>query len=399
MATLKIPIGPQHPALKEPESFLFTLDGETVVGVELRIGYAHKGVEKLMESKNYIQNIPLVERICGICNVAHTLCYCENVESLYEKEIPPKAKYLRTIIEELNRIHSHLLWIGVAAHEVGFDTLFMYIWRDREVVMDLIELLTGNRVSTAHNTIGGVRRDITSEQESKLRKGLDLLEERTKYFKKIAISEPTLEARLGGVGILSPREAINLCAVGPTARASDIKTDVRADDPYAAHDEIPINVMTYDTCDVFGRLVVRVDETLDSINMIRYALDRMPAGPIRIRLPNTPPIGEGTSRVEAPRGEDIHYVRSNGTDKPARYKVRAPTLGNLAGLVAMLTSKGDYMVQVADLPVILAGIDPCMCCMDRSARFIDPAKRKDWVWSWQQLKVYSQKNFCEKGRR
>ncbi|MEM4246433.1 MAG: nickel-dependent hydrogenase large subunit, partial [Candidatus Bathyarchaeia archaeon] len=368
MSELKIPIGPQHPALKEPEYFLFTLDGETVVGVEPRIGYMHKGVEKLMESKTYLQNIPLVERICGICNVAHTLCYCQNVEYLYDIEIPRRAEYIRTIIEELNRIHSHLLWIGIAAHEVGFDTLFMYIWRDREVVMDLIELLTGNRVSTAMNTIGGVRRDIDSSKESALRKGLDILEKRTRYFKDVAMTDPTLRARLGGVGVLTPKEVIDLCAVGPTARASGIKTDVRADDPYAGHDEIPINVMTYDSCDVFGRLVVRADETLDSIEMIRYALDHMPSGPIKIRLTNTPPVGESVSRVEAPRGEDIHYVRSNGTDKPARYKVRAPTLGNLAGLVAMLTTRGDYQVQVADLPVVLAGIDPCMCCMDRQVR-------------------------------
>jgi NADH-quinone oxidoreductase subunit D len=394
--SLKIPIGPQHPALKEPENFTFTLDGEYVVGVEARIGYMHKGVEKLMESKNYIQNIPLVERICGICNVAHTLCYCQNLEYLYEKEIPRRAEYLRVVIEELNRIHSHLLWIGIAAHEVGFDTLFYYIWRDREVVMDLIELLTGNRVSTAHNTIGGVRRDIDSTSEHKLRKGLDILEDRTKYYKKVAGSERTLLGRLQNMGRLTPQEAIKLSAVGPVIRATGIKTDVRADDPYAAHDEVPFNVVTYDTCDVFGQLLVRADETLESIEMVRYCLDHMPGGSIRIRLPNTPPVGESFSRVEAPRGEDVHYVRSNGTDKPARYKVRAPTLGNLPALVEMLTSKGDYMVHVADLPVVLAGIDPCMCCMDRSTRFINPTKGTEWVWSWDQLKNYSKKMWEKK---
>jgi len=396
---MKIPVGPQHPALKEPENFLFTLDGESVVGVEARIGYCHKGIEKLMESKNYIQNIPLVERICGICNVAHTLCYCQNVEYLSEKEIPRRAEYIRVIIEELNRIHSHLLWIGVAGHEVGFDTLLMYVWRDREVVMDLIELITGNRVSTSMNTVGGVRRDIDSGKESKLRKGLDILEKRTRYFREVALVESTIHLRLKGVGMFTPREVVDLCSVGPTARASGVRTDVRADDPYAAHDEIPFNVVTYDSCDVFGRLVVRVDETLEAINMIRYALDHMPTDPIKIRLPNTPPRNESVSRVEAPRGENIHYVLSNGTDKPARYKVRAPTLGNLAGLVAMLTSKGDYVVQVADLPVVLAGIDPCMCCMDRTVRFVDPVRGKDWVWNWEQLRRYSEKNFVPKGKR
>jgi NADH-quinone oxidoreductase subunit D len=255
--------------------------------------------------------------------------------------------------------------------------------------MDLIELLTGNRVSTSSNTIGGVRRDIDKGMEYKLRKGLDILEERTRYYKRIALEEPTLLVRLKGVGVLTPQEAVKWSAVGPTLRASGIKSDVRMDDPYAAHDEVPFNVVTYDTCDVFGRLIVRADETLESIEMIRYCLDHMPGGPIRIRLPNTPPVGESVSRVEAPRGEDIHYVRSNGTDKPARYKVRAPTLGNIASLVEMLTSKGDYLVHIADIPVVLAGIDPCMCCMDRTTRFIDPAKGKGWTWTWDQLKAYS----------
>lgn len=389
MSTFSIPIGPQHPALKEPESFTLTVDGENVVSAKVRIGYAHKGIEKLMESKTYIQNIPLVERICGICNVAHTVCYTQNVEYLYEKSIPRRAEYIRVVIEELNRIHSHLLWLGIVGHEVGFDTLFMYVWRDREVVMDLIELLTGNRVSTAMNTVGGVRRDITLDKMVRLRKGMSILEERTKYYKKIAQDEPTVLARAKGVGVLTPIEAIKLSAVGPTLRASGIKADVRMDDPYAAHDEVPFNVITYDSCDVFGRIVVRIDETLESIGMVQYCLDNMPSGPIRMRLTNTPPVGESVSRVEAPRGEDIHYVKSNGTEKPARYKVRAPTLGNLPAVLEMLTSKGDYMVRIADIPVIIAGIDPCMCCMDRSIRFIDHSKGREWVWSWDQLKKYA----------
>jgi Ni,Fe-hydrogenase III large subunit len=391
-SNFQIIVGPQHPALKEPESFKFTIDGENVVKAEVRIGYAHKGIEKLAETKTYIQNIPLMERICGICNVAHTICFCQNVEYLYGQEIPRRAEYIRVIIEELNRIHSHLLWIGVAGHEVGFDTLFMYLWRDREVVMDLIELLTGNRVSTALMTVGGVRRDVTPEIAEKLRKGMDILEERTKYYKKVVADERSLLQRLVGVGRLTPAEAIKHSAVGPVLRASGIKSDVRNDDPYAAHDEVPFNVITYDSCDMFGRTVVRVDETFEAINQVRYCLDHMPNGPIRMRLPNTPPRGESVSRVEAPRGEDIHYVRSNGTDKPDRYKVRAPTLGNISALIEMLTSKEDYAVRIADIPVILASIDPCMCCMDRSVRFVDPSKDKQWVWSWEQLKNYSRRN-------
>jgi membrane-bound hydrogenase subunit alpha len=388
---IKVPVGPQHPALKEPENFTFTVEGETIVKADVRVGYAHKGIEKLMESKTYIQNIPLVERICGICNTAHTICYTQNIEYLYDKPIPRRAEYLRVVAEELNRIHSHLLWLGVVGHEVGFETLFMYVWRDREVVLDLIEALTGNRVSMAFATVGGTRRDITPEIEYKMRKGMDVLEERTKYYRRTVPADPTILARTKGVGILTAQEAIQLCAVGPFRRASTIKEDVRSDDPYAAHDEVPFNVVTYDTCDFFGRVMVRVDETLESINMVRYCLDHMPKGPIRMRLPNTPPVAESISKVEAPRGEDIHYVRSNGTDKPARYKVRAPTSANLAPLLQSMTSRGKYDSYVADIPVLIAGIDPCMCCMDRSVRFVDPSKGKTWVWTMEQLKKYSKR--------
>jgi len=375
MPEFSVIVGPQHPALKEPESFTFWVDGEDVVRAEVRIGYAHRGIEKAAESRTYIQNILLIERICGICNVAHTICYTQNVEYLYGREIPRRAEYIRTIIEELNRIHSHLLWVGIAGHEIGFDTLLMYVWRDREVVMDLIEEMTGNRVSTALMTVGGVTRDITPELATRLRKGLDILEERTKYYEKIAAGESTILARTKGIGILTRDEAIRHCAVGPTLRASGIKSDIRADDPYAAHDEVPFDVITSDTCDLFGRVVVRVYETIESIKQVRYCLDHLPNGPIRIRLPNTPPRGE-----------------SDGSDRPARYKVRAPTLGNLAGLVEMLTSKGNYKVHVADIPIILAGIDPCMCCMDRTARFIEPSRNKEWVWTWDQLKRYKRRS-------
>jgi len=389
MPEFSVIVGPQHPALKEPESFTFWVDGDDVVRTEVRIGYAHRGIEKAAESRTYIQNIPLIERICGICNVAHTICYTQNVEYLYGREIPRRAEFIRTLIEELNRIHSHLLWIGIAGHEIGFDTLLMYVWRDREVVMDLIEDMTGNRVSTALMTIGGVTRDISPELVTKLRKGLDLLEERTKYYEKVVSRESTVLSRVKEIGILTREEAIKHCAVGPTLRASGVKSDVRAEDAYAAHDEVPFEVITSDTCDLFGRVVVRVYETIEAIRQVRYCLDHMPSGPVRIRLPNTPPRGESVSRVEAPRGEDIHYVRSDGTDRPARYKVRAPTLGNLAALVEMLTPKGDYRVRVADIPIVLAGIDPCMCCMDRTARFIEPSKDREWVWTWNQLKKYA----------
>ena len=383
---IKVPFGPQHPALKEPETFLFEVDGEIVVDVKPRLGYNHRGIEKAFEHKTYIQNIYLAERICGICSDAHTTCYTQAIEELLNVEAPPRARYIRVIIAELERIHSHALWVGIAAHEIGFDTLFMYVWRDRETVLDMFEMISGNRIHYAMNTIGGVRRDIHVAMVPKIIKGLDFLEERLKYYLHIVQTEQTILKRTADVGILKPKDAVNLCAVGPTLRASGVKNDVRADDPYAAHDEIPFNVITHDGCDVLSRTLVRCEEMLESIKIIRYALDSMPEGIIRVQVPKKVPQGEVVSRVEAPRGELIHYAKSNGTTKPERYKVRSPTLGNIPALCEMLLGG-----HVADIPIVLAGIDPCFACMDRMA-FVDTKKNKKWVWTMQQLR----RNYAKK---
>jgi len=337
-----------------------------------------------MEDRTYIQNLYIVERVCGICSDSHMTCYVQCVEEAMDLEIPERAEYIRVIVAELERIHSHLLWLGVAAHEIGFDTLFFYIWRDREVVMDLLELISGNRVNYAMPTIGGVRRDITPEMEKELRKGLKILYERTEYYKQICLNEKTILQRAVGVGILTPRQAVELCAVGPTLRASGIKSDVRADDPYIAYDRIPFEVVTYDWCDVAARVMVRIDEVLEAIKMIEYCLDHMPRGPIRVKVPvmMKVPEGEVVSRVEAPRGELIHYLVSRGGIKPYRYKIRSPTLGNIPAVCEML--KGGY---IADVPIVLAAIDPCFSCTDRIV-FYDVGKDKRWVWTHEQLRRY-----------
>lgn len=379
-STVKVPFGPQHPALKEPENFLFEVDGDIVVNVTPRIGYVHRGIEKALELRSYIQDLYLAERICGICSHAHTTCYTQGIEELLGVEAPPRAKYIRTIIAELERLHSHSLWVGVAAHEVGFDTLFMYTWRDREAVMELLEAISGNRVHYAMNTIGGVRRDISAEKTDKIRSSLDFFEKRVQEYLHVIRTEESFLKRTAGVGLLKKQEALDFCAVGPTLRASGVKNDVRADDPYAAYGEIPFEVIVDDECDVLGRTVVRCKEMLESINIVRYALDKMPEGSTRVRVPMAVPPGEAVSRVEAPRGELIHYAKSNGTTKPERYKVRSPTLANIPALCKTLVG-----AHLADIPIILAGIDPCFSCMDRMV-FVDVAKDRNWVWTMQQLK-------------
>ncbi|MCW3990083.1 MAG: nickel-dependent hydrogenase large subunit [Candidatus Bathyarchaeota archaeon] len=379
-----IHVGPQHPALKEPENFVFKVDGEYVVDVEPRIGYNHRGIEKAMENRTYIQNLYIVERVCGICSNSHQTCYTQNVEELLGMEIPERAKYIRVLLAELERIHSHLLWLGVAAHEIGFDTLFYYIWRDREVVMDMLEEISGNRVNYAMPTIGGVRRDIAADKIPKYLKMLDVLEERTKFYKNICATEKTVLARADGVGFLSKEDAIRLNAVGPNLRASGVASDIRADSPYLVYDEIPWNVISYDSGDVFANVLVRVDETFESVNICRYCLEHLPDGPIRtIFSPlGKVPEGEAVSLVEAPRGELIHYIQSRGTDKPYRYKIRAPTLGNIPALCEKL--RGGY---IADIPIVLAGIDPCFSCTDRMV-FVDEDRDKRWEMNGEQLRRY-----------
>lgn len=383
MSAIRIPFGPQHPALKEPINFTFSVDGERVVSVRPRLGYVHRGIERLAEGRTYVQNLYLVERICGICSQAHAICYSQAVEEVLGVQVPPRARFLRTIMAELERIQSHYLWLGVTAHEMGFDTLFMYLWRDREVVMDTVEEISGKRVNPGVNTIGGMRRDLTEPIIDHTRNGLDLLGERTTYYRNVFARDPTILMRTRGVGVLEPQDASDLCAVGPTLRASGIGADVRADDPYAAYDEIPFDVIKYDGCDVANRILVRCDEIIESINLVGYALDNLPEGDIRVKVPAAIPEGEAVSRVEAPRGEDIHYVRANGTDKPERLKVRAPTLANIPSLCKMLVD-----VNIADIPVIIAGIDPCISCTERMA-FIDLRRGEQWVWSSDELRGYS----------
>jgi NADH-quinone oxidoreductase subunit D len=388
---VQIPVGPQHPALKEPECFLLTLEGEIIRESGVRLGYNHRGIEKAAESRTYIQDIYLMERVCGICSHAHATCFIQAVEEIAGLEVPKRAQYLRTLIAELERIHSHFLWLGVAGHEVGFDTLLMYTWRDREVVMDLLAALTGNRVNYSMNTLGGVRRDITADQKRDILEAVDKLEERTEYYVGIARDETTLIQRLSGVGKLSKEDAVRLGAVGPTGRASGVPRDARRDDPYAAYADVEFDVVTSDHCDVYGRTVVRLLELKQSYRIIRQVLERMPEGPIAVKAPRKVPAGEAVSRYEAPRGEDVHYVRANGTDKPERVKVRAPTLANVQAVGHMLKDG-----HLADMPIVIAAIDPCFSCTDRMVSLAG-SDRPPGVLTWDALRRHGIAWYRERG--
>lgn len=360
MADIIVPIGPQHPALKEPVNFRVVADGERIIRLELDLSYNHRGIEKAAEQRDFIRVLPLLERVCGICSHSHSTVFVKGIEEIMELEIPPRARFIRTIIAELERMHSHLLWLGVAAHEVGFNTLFMWTWRDREAVQDTLEEMSGNRVHYGMNEVGGIRRDLTPSEVNAALARLPHLEERIREYAKMVNDQETLLIRFKGVGKLSKDEALAYGAVGPTARASGVDYDIRKDDPYLAYTEVPWNVVTDTSGDVYGRTRVRIGELQESIKIVRYCLENLPEGPVRVNAPKTAPKGEILSRCEAPRGELAHFIRTNGTDKVERVDIRTPTLANWTSVALCLVNQ-----NLADIPVIVAAIDPCLSCTSR----------------------------------
>ncbi len=356
-----LPIGPVHPMMKEPEYLKIQISGEEIKDVEVYMGYSHKGIEKLVEQRNWYQSIFAVERICGICGIVHTSSFVTAVEKIQELQVPARANYIRGIMNEFERIHSHLLWLGLEAYQLGFETLFMHILGTRETVMNLVEGISGNRVHYGTNTIGGVRRDIKKSQFPKILDGIKTLRRETQEIKNIFLSDKIIDQRLRGVGVLSLSAAKRLGAVGPVARGSGYANDVRSRG-YFCYKDVDFKPIERQKGDCLARLEVRLDELLESYGMIERMLDQMPNGEINIgkRFMKIN-FGEALGSVEAPRGEVIHYVVSKGDVSPFRDKVRSPTYANLLTLGEML--KGE---TIADAAVIIDSIDPCWSCTDRA---------------------------------
>ncbi|MGB9612560.1 MAG: nickel-dependent hydrogenase large subunit [Candidatus Margulisiibacteriota bacterium] len=356
-----IPIGPFHPLLEEPEFFKFYVEGEKVVDAEVRIGWNHRGIEKLAESKTYEQDVFLVERICGICSTSHPFAMVQAAEDILEIEVPERAKYIRTIIGELERIHSHLLWVGLAGHFIGYHTVFMWAWKYREPVLDIFEVISGNRNHYAMFKVGGVRRDITADKIPQLLKAIDEVEKFCQMLTEAVMDDPVIQARTKGIGILKKQDAIDLCVVGPTARASGMAIDIRKDHPYAAYDKVPWEMVVFNEGDVFSKAAVRLLEIIESTKIIRGCLKNMPSGPIDAEIREIG-IGEGIGQHEAPRGEVFHYIRSNGSNYPERHKIRAPSFMNVPSFKKTVIGE-----SIADAALITAAVDPCYCCTERMA--------------------------------
>ncbi len=353
-----VPFGPQHPVLPEPVHLDLVLEDETVVGAIPNIGFVHRGLEKLVELKDFKSYVYIAERVCGICSCGHGIGYCESVEHVMEVEIPERAKYLRTIWMEMSRIHSHLLWMGLLADAMGFESLFMESWRLREKVLDLFDLTTGGRIIFSVNCVGGVLKDMTAEMLQEIERTMGEMEKAFKPLEGTFLGEYTVLSRLKGLGKMGPEQAVLSGAVGPTLRASGIRYDARKLG-YCAYKDLDIEPVIDTEGDAYARCKVRMGEVRQSFDLICQLVAKIPEGPISVPVKGNPK-GEYFMRIEQPRGEAVYYVKGNGTKFLDRFRLRTPTTSNIPPMLDML--KG---CQLADVPLLILTIDPCISCTER----------------------------------
>lgn len=360
--TETITIGPYHPYLLEPSIVDLQVQDGKVADATVTVGFVNRAVEELMATKTYRQDVFLAERICGICSNIHTLAFCQAAEEIMGIDVPARATHIRTIFVELERLHSHYLSLALLAHAVHDGVHFARIMKERETLISLLERLSGNRVHYGVNAIGGVRRDLTEELAAELRASLPTLQALSDFVVDALGRAGALGSKIAGYGALSGADALTLGAVGPTLRGSGIDSDVRREDGYAAYGDVHFDVVVETDGDVRARFMVRARETRESVRIVKQLLAKLPPGPIlgELKEPNLKERREVIGRVEAPRGELIYFIRSNGTNVPERVKVRTPTFANLCFLTRAL--KGEPAEHAR---AIIESIDPCLSCTDR----------------------------------
>jgi len=356
-------LGPQHPLQPGPFLLDLVLEGETVKDATLEMGFIHKGIEKILENRTYLQCIPITDRMCYLASISNNEVFCSGVESLMGIEPTERAKYIRTIMLELTRIQSHLLGIGEYATDIGFLSMFLWMIREREPIISLLEMVTGARLNHSFVRFGGVAYDLPAGFKEKTLRTLNEIRKKVEKHDEIMSRDSVYLKRTKGVGVLSRKAAMELGVAGPAMRGSGVDYDIRKVDPYLLYPDLDFKVITAPNGDVFDRVKVRLSEILESIYIIEQCIDMIPGGPFKQGYNPyliKPKPGEVYSRVEDPRGEMGMYIVSDGTFKPYRVKVRGPAFATMQALPPLL--KGAYM---ADVAAIASSMDSCTSEVDR----------------------------------
>ncbi|MSO19625.1 MAG: NADH-quinone oxidoreductase subunit D [Acidobacteria bacterium] len=359
---LVINMGPQHPSTHGVLRVILKLDGERILGTECVIGYLHRGVEKIAENRTYTQFAPYVDRMDYVAAVSNGLGYCETIEKLLNVEAPPRARFVRTILTELNRISSHLLWLGTHAIDLGAITPLFYCFREREEILKIFENYCGARLTTHAFRIGGLQYETYDGFDQQVRAFCNQFMEKIAEYETLLTGNRIWLERTKGVGILTAAEAIDFSVTGPLLRASGVKFDLRKAQPYAAYAEVDFDIPVGENGDTFDRYVVRMEEMRQSIRIARQCLDKLPEGPVMAKVPKImkPPVGEVYHAIEAPKGELGYHVVSDGSTQPYRIRVRPPSFINLQALDRMVRG-----LLVADVVAVIGTIDIVLGEVDR----------------------------------
>ncbi len=353
-----VPFGPQHPVLPEPIHLDLVLEDERVVEAVPSIGFVHRGFEKLVERMDYNEMVYVADRICGICAFIHSATYCQAIETVMKVQVPDRARYLRTIWGELARLSSHLLWLGLMADAFGFESLFMQCFRLREKIVELVEETTGSRIIFGVCKIGGVRRDVDPDTLARVVARVNVIATEMREAADVFLTDSSVHHRLRGIGVLTKAQAYELGCVGPVLRASGVSQDTRSLG-YAAYGEVGFEPVVGSAGDSYERCACRIGELFQAVDIINRAAAKIPGGDVAVKVTGAPD-GEYHSRCEQPRGEVVHYVKADGGKFLKRYRVRTPTFANLPALVKMLQG-----CDLADVPVLVLTIDPCVSCTER----------------------------------
>ncbi|SFN35635.1 NADH dehydrogenase subunit C [Candidatus Pantoea varia] len=378
-----VPIGPLHVTSDEPGHFRLFVDGEDIIDADYRLFYVHRGMEKLAETRmGYNEVTFLSDRVCGICGFTHSVAYTSSVENAMGIVVPERAQMIRSILLEVERLHSHLLNLGLACHFVGFDSGFMQFFRIREQSMKMAEILTGARKTYGMNLIGGIRRDILKDDRVATLALAASMRRELSELVDILLSTPNTQQRSVGVGILDPQVARDFSNVGPMVRGSGHRRDLRQDHPYAGYAKLPFELHSESGNDVYSRLKVRIHEVFNALNMIEHGLQSLPGGPLAVEGFNYIPHRFALGFAEAPRGDDIHWSMTGDNQKLFRWRCRAATYANWPTLRYML--RGN---TVSDAPLIIGSLDPCYSCTDRMT-VVDVRKKTSIVVPYKEIERY-----------